>query len=86
MSVRDTVPKKQTWDSMHEQSDADPPEQTSFWNDAHFLHIFPNESNYTFEWIDTFKKCNAQIFRLLNLILGAGLMWVPPGTQKYDFL
>ena len=51
-----------------------------------FLHIFPNESNYTFEWIDTFKKCNAQIFRLLNLILGAGLMWVPPGTQKYDFL
>ena len=51
-----------------------------------FLHIFSNESNYTFEWIDTFKKCNAQIFRLLNLILGAGLMWVPPGTQKYDFL
>ena len=51
-----------------------------------FLRIFPNESNYTFEWIDTFKKCNAQISRLLNLILGAGLMWVPPGTQKYDFL
>ena len=51
-----------------------------------FLHIFLNESNYTFEWIDTFKKCNVQIFRLLNLILGAGLMWVPPGTQKYDFL
>ena len=34
----------------------------------------------------TLKKCNAQTFRLLYLILGTGLMWVPPGTQKYDFL
>lgn len=49
MSGHDTVSKKQTWDSTHEQSDADPPEQTSFWNYAQFLHIFPNESNYTLE-------------------------------------
>ena len=40
MSVHDTVSKKQTWDSMHEQSDADPPEQTSFWNDAHFFYTY----------------------------------------------
>lgn len=51
MSVHDTASKKQTWDSMHEQSDADPPEQTSFWNDAHFFTHIPKRIQL-YIWVD----------------------------------